>query len=631
MEIIWQEIYRRYVISKPLRYDCNYFHASPGIGKTYLFNQLSLKNKDDVPNIYANFQNKVQFVGITFNSDTTYTDTENELSFQHLFWSRVIYTEFIDHSIAWDSFFDAYIKMIKNDAISSDVCLQMLINKYKTKEMFVFLIDEITKISDKKRRDDVTSYICRLQDHNEPIKKLAIFSTLDPDIIQGKFTDESERAVKAITQLNLFSIKDSMNFLDKILDEKGIEIMEGYNKTDDFIKQRVLMFLSTLSSGHPRSLESFIIAIETALKSTSRIGIALKEIFKLALSYLNYPNLFSNIDIVNIACLGDNVNLNDKVFVESNTQTIYDLITRGVILASLNQVRMVAKNIEVPPKIPLLILYYWANLNCDKERIANILANIFKLSYDWTSDSFDEFHGHWETLFRTLNHNKKLYKSISIYNYYKNPKIVINKTGLLDQKIDLSNDLEIFSFGKEFKITDIDINKVYLPKDKQNSGFDSLIFVKVNKQMKKGKNTYFALFLQNKISDVDKNTSLVLSEIKKSIKNSKIFLNKRISKSDSVEIIPVYIFLSMRSIQEQLIKLNLPEVELKHKLNELENEMKVKNNLKSFLKKEDNIMILDESDLEKLYGVNLFQIPFYLRTSALSKDIVFRFKSNLRE
>ncbi len=50
---------------------------------------------------------------------------------------------------------------------------------------------------------------------------------------------------------------------------------------------------------------------------------------------------------------------------------------------------------------------------------------------------------------------------------------------------------------------------------------------------------------------------------------------------------------------------------------------KSKNNLKGLKfgidsKFKDNIMILDESDFENLYGINLVQIPNYLKTVALS-------------
>ncbi len=197
----------RYDEQNPERYVCYYFHASPGIGKTYLFNQVCLKNKDDIPNIYArtNFQDKVQFIGITFNSKTMYNElAEKDLSCSDIFWSRVIYAEFIDHSVSWNDFLEVYIIMKKDRAILSDVFFQMLINKYKSKEIFVFLIDEITKITIKQQMDSVRSYICQLQDQNEPIKALSIFSTLNPDIIHEKITHESLRSVKAITQLNLF-------------------------------------------------------------------------------------------------------------------------------------------------------------------------------------------------------------------------------------------------------------------------------------------------------------------------------------------------------------------------------------------------------------------------------------------
>ncbi len=620
MEKIWKEIQSRYNLNEPTRYTCNYFHASPGIGKTYLFNQLSFKYPDDIPNIYKDIQDEVQFVGITFNSNTSYKELfESKLSYLDVFWSRVIYAEFIDQSVTWGNFLEEYINMIKNDAISIDVFLQMLINKYKTKKMFVFLIDEITKITDSKLRDELRSYICELQDRNDKIKALAFFSTLDPTIISYQVAKTSERPVIAITQLSLFSIKNSILFLDKLFEDHKIELIIKSKTVSDVTKQRVLMYLSALSSGHPRTLESIVLAIEAELNSSSRSGFALQEVFKLTTRKFNYPDIFSNINIVKISCLGDDVKLDKYIDQDDEKLTIYDLITSGVFLASLDQNRLSAQHDKISPKIPLLLLYYWANKKYDQIRIAGILDNIFKLSYHWNSNSFDFFHAYWEMLFRSLNEGNSTYKSISIYNYYKKPKIVINKNDVLHLKIDLSTDLEIQYFDDKERVN-IDISNIYLPSDQLNAGFDSLIFVNANDNSKKRKRSYLALFFQNKISDLDTTTELKLTDIKNSINKSKTFLNNRIVKTGTIEIIPVFIFLSMRSIQKQLSKIYQPENE-EELLNDNSN---VQQYLNNHLKLNDNIMILDESDLEKLYGVNLFQIPNYLRTGILPKEIIIR-------
>ncbi len=134
-----------------------------------------------------------------------------------------------------------------------------------------------------------------------------------------------------------------------------------------------------------------------------------------------------------------------------------------------------------------------------------------------------------------------------------------------------------------------------------------------------------ALVFQNKISEVDKTTKLKYTEVMESIRKSKNNLNNKINSIDNFEIIPVFIFLSMRNIQPKLLKeykpANKSENNTENELgNELGDELKVDIDSKF----QDNIMILDESDLEHLYGINLFQIPNYLRTGALFKQVGFQ-------
>ncbi len=207
---------------------------------------------------------------------------------------------------------------------------------------------------------------------------------------------------------------------------------------------------------------------------------------------------------------------------------------------------------------------------------------------------------------------------------------------MLDLKIDLSTNLEIFCFERNSTFN-IDPNKVYLPKDRLNAGFDSLIFVNNNnknkKKKQKTKESYLALVFQNKISEVDKTTKLKYTEVMESIRKSKNNLNNKINSIDNFEIIPVFIFLCMRDIQPKLLKenksKNKPINKAKNKpTNKSENDLgdELGDGLRVDInsKFEDNIMILDESDLEKLYGINLFQIPNYLRTGALFKQVGFQ-------
>ncbi len=187
---IWKLIKNCFMDSASNRIPCYYFHASPGIGKTFLLKEISKKNIKDIPSFpdCPNIANKVEFIAISFNSITPYNETyESNSNHSDLVWSRIIFSQFIDKETSWNRFIVIYNIMKDQMVLNEDVLYKMLIKKYKTREMFVFLVDELTKILVDSLRNSVRSYLCEMQDRNTPIKALAIFSTLDPNSINDKY------------------------------------------------------------------------------------------------------------------------------------------------------------------------------------------------------------------------------------------------------------------------------------------------------------------------------------------------------------------------------------------------------------------------------------------------------------
>ncbi len=616
---IWEKLSYRFNIEDS-RFPTYFVHASPGMGKTFLLHELISMKKCDIPYYpkRKEFYDKVQFIGITFNSKTKYDhNIEKTLSIRDLFWSRVFYSEFVDQTaISWSEFLIKFVIMSNDDI----VFLKLLINKYKSKELFVFLIDDLTEITHKPSINHLVSSMQYFQNyHQTPIKISTIFATSDSDIMYPKDTINGSYN-RELTKLSLFSIKSSMSILANILNNKRIEIMMCDKIVNNDIKLHALIYLSTISSGHAKSLEYIIDAI---VSETNTGGVSLSSIFNLAADLYEYPEIFSNINVVKISCFGEKVKLRDLLIDDPEKRDVFDLVTNGVILDSLSS----RWEGETSPKISLLLMRKWAKLRYGKERIANILTNIFNLSNDSSHTSFEQFHGHWEMLYRSLNRGNTTYNSISINNFYKNPKLVVNKSGVFDTKVDLSNDLEIVYFEKK-DILNIDINKVFLPKEKNIASFDSLIFVNVtnNDGEKEGNESLLALFIQNIICDVDSNSGFKYNEVKKSITKSKKFLNEQIGNTGTLKIVPVFIFLRMCSVQEHLTKLYQSEDDSRHQRynNEYDDKYMAQQNFNNKKNHDDNIMILDENELEKLYGVNLFHIPGYLRLQVLYKEIEFQ-------
>ena len=500
-------IFERSVAKSPLFF----LHGTTGAGKSRVFYEFSNRFRNTPA--FSNLSKQMDFfpIAITFNSSTTLTNEETELAQENptiLVAIRVLYTLLLFCGIS-TSFrkFSASIrsdlndKLIYVDKINIGDILELFTQWIG--EKVLLLIDEplhllqITKIPEETFKGFVHD-ICALQDGNHGIA--VVFSTLKV----GIFNQSATSSGRPIRHVGLFplSIDEIAEVLLKHQPIKGKIALRENNGIELNVWAKTF---AALTAGHPRTLEFLIKALKTGtchsihdlllwivMEYTTMPFVKTQPyIFDLSvvipLAFSSYPTLPEEILNIPHSLFSDELKRIGEKFWSLKTEMIErpvdDLVSSGIL------------PLQDDTNIPVLssvTLRYWCSRKEVKDSLPVLAKNIENMiCYFYADgDSFEDYYAHWEIVMRLVRQQmSKIFptnashqwNSRRITEIYSSPYIKLEET-IEQLQFDFTIPLELEWFDEVKKLETIDtkelVSNIWIPKNTNNPGFDSLIFLR---------------------------------------------------------------------------------------------------------------------------------------------------------
>ena len=339
---------------------CYYIHGSPGMGKSYILQQLLKKNANDTKDVPEELVANTMFVALDLNNDIVNRIEGRSRDLAK--WDpslipllRVFHNEFLkDYS--WPVLIGNVISLSKSSPGAFGANSELMINTIRGlltvkcallgHKYIVPLVDELGKTRKlaAKWPGKFRSAICSWSDKGSSLYfvPLSLFSTLDRKLMLSERT-ESRRPVKAATTLPLFTLSESILYLEDQL--RCSFYFDGFPAD----RKQAVEFLAQVSGGHPRSLEYIAGRCNFAYKRpiadvVAEAGASLSAAYPVELWD----------DVIKLALLGNVLPLTYKV--PGTKETIESLINRGMLLGSLDNIVK-----KTQPVLPEMYLYWWSS------------------------------------------------------------------------------------------------------------------------------------------------------------------------------------------------------------------------------------------------------------------------------
>ena len=339
---------------------CYYIHGSPGMGKSYILQQLLKKNANDTKDVPEELVANTMFVALDLNNDIVNRIEGRSRDLAK--WDpslipllRVFHNEFLkDYS--WPVLIGNVISLSKSSPGAFGANSELMINTIRGlltvkcallgHKYIVPLVDELGKTRKlaAKWPGKFRSAICSWSDKGSSLYfvPLSLFSTLDRKLMLSERT-ESRRPVKAATTLPLFTLSESILYLEDQL--RCSFYFDGFPAD----RKQAVEFLAQVSGGHPRSLEYIAGRCNFAYKRpiadvVAEAGASLSAAYPVELWD----------DVIKLALLGNVLPLTYKV--PGTKETIESLINRGMLLGSLDN-----SDVGIWPVLPEMYLYWWSS------------------------------------------------------------------------------------------------------------------------------------------------------------------------------------------------------------------------------------------------------------------------------
>ena len=506
-----------------------YFHGSPGLGKTYLLREIFSKKVGDYPPEFEAEVKALKILVLDFNRSVcaeakVFKDDLKEHA--NLFvLSRLFYVTFANQdTLAWESFLRAVVELIRQGYSDTLTTLMKAHIKTITKDVrCVILVDELMKTFEvgDTFSEQVRSSICQWID--DGICNVILFSTLDASFITREVT-VSGRVVSSVTALPLLEHSHSITLLETNIDITFVDDEGCAVDRDVVFKQLALM-----SGGHPRSLEYIIDECNRHRDSVLQIDVML--VMKAAATKLcsacadtkDLKRLF--VYIMLARSVKKDAQLGDE-----NSETFESLVTRGVLIDSFQDI-----SDNFIPTVPELFLHKWLlksgndSLESDERRH---LDEILRLRSCFTAIKFEVFHSSWEKLMRHVRQSAPEYSRIPLNQLYHNT-LRDDATAAVSCPVDGQSILKdiLYNSNSNSKVI-LTPNVIYHPQSADNSGWDRLITMEafpLGAKSRSRKKFIIPVFIQNKISIDEADSTLSVSNIIQSNRHCKAFLQNRVS------------------------------------------------------------------------------------------------------
>lgn len=568
-----------------------FFHASPGVGKTFLLSQLySLENT------------RIHFFVADFNRNCCKDAASHNKEFlkdHELFvLFRLYYVECVDQSrLTWIGFMNKSLENLntsdKKESFKENIRKRLRSRVEQSGcTISVILVDEIQKTQAMCRgldgiefSNNCRSYLCQMADTNKDICNLVIFSSLDVAFMKEEVT-ASGRPMRSVCTLPLLSFDQTLNILNA--EVKCLFV----NEEDILVNHDVcLRQLADVCGGHARSIEYIVSACNNMRQGNRK---ELSAIIATASGDL----VAAHHQVKDLEILLKAIVLGKEVCTVHvvGDETYESLVNRGVLLNSLDGEGLS----EFVPMCPELFLHAWSqsvHVSLDMRRL---LRQILDLRGKFTRKRFENLHCSWEQLIR-LARPADRYRRIPLRDVY-----CVKQTDYNDEKrasenavscpVDASTKLSLIPYEKDANVK-VELNSILSPTDDYNVGWDRLIFYEAFPGKAIRKKFILPVFIQNKFSAAGASTRLTLATVNDSVDSCKKFLATKCSFEKCTLIPEKTKWFSLGSTSYQFVLVFIVKQEAHE-------------NTKS--KAPSNVIFCFEEDLKILYGKSLSGFVKYL-------------------
>jgi hypothetical protein len=499
-------------------------HGSAGCGKTYLLREIALKKPED---IVGRDVSNIKFIPISFNTKTSIIDDEMRLGTnlpeftcgQFFGIPRIIHSAFLRNSISFKVFMVDFLMKFSVDYICSSKMMKefdiLLKSKFPGKKI-VLLIDELSKLDAIENShkwptsEYVRNFYCTLMDGDAPMVSQCVFSSLS-FLKLGEIevlNTTSDRLVKNIGKLDMFSLKESKEIIQDFFRENGIEVVmsndgkvprtEKDQKFDEAVNR-----IYILSGGHPRTLDTLLQSILTFDKNKTSITTRNPAISDL-LSYIiskefRDSNKTSNSNFECVRCIFNAKAVRYEQNVPGLTITFDQAIKLGQLIGSNDYNDYV-------PYLPIINLWCWAkdNLNNDYKDVSFEIIRMMEVGVHFNPLLFEEFCYRRELVLSFFRQTQEEYKSITLDKLFRNglKPITTMRSDIFLTEVNAFSPLKLINYKELSGLSNIKCG-LLVPVNRQNRGFDYIIRYPVVSV-----DEYIDVYFQIKYSDENSTTKI---------------------------------------------------------------------------------------------------------------------------
>ena len=567
-----------------------FFHASPGMGKTFLLSQLYSLENTSIHFFVADF-NRNCCKEVASHNKEFLKDYELFVLF------RLYYVECVDQSRhTWIGFVNISLEKL-NTSNSKESFKEKIRKRLRSRveqsgcAISVILVDEIQKtqamcggLDGIEFSNNCRSYLCQMADTNKDICNLVIFSSLDVAFMIEEVS-ASGRPMSSVCTLPLLTFDQTLNILKAdvkclFVNEENIVV-----NRDACLKQ-----LTDVCGGHARSVEYIVSACNNMTHGNRK---ELSAIIATASGNLiaAYRPVTDLEILLKTILLGKEV---CKVHLVGD-ETYESLVNRGVLLNSLDS--------EGPskfvPMCPELFLHAWSQSVLVSLDMRCLLRQILDLRGKFIRKRFENLHCCWEQLIRLVR-PANCYQRILLRDVYCVKQTDYNHKKQASENavsclVDASTKLSMIPYEKDANLK-VELNSILYPTDDYNVGWDRLIFYEAFPCKAIRKKFTLPVFFQNKFSAAGASTRLTLATVNDSVVVCKKFLTSKCSFEKCTLIPEKTKWFSFGSASYQFVLVFI----VKQEVNETKSEAP------------SNVIFCFEEDLKLLYGKTLSGFVKYL-------------------
>ncbi|CAM9556996.1 unnamed protein product, partial [Chrysoparadoxa australica] len=511
IKALWDEAYyqtkdgMRYANRTPLIYT----QGSPGVGKTFILQELWRRDEKDMNRLSEPVRSWAQdatVYGIQFNGKTPLLTSErkvavaaamgDDLDMVHIS-LRMIYSEFVlgGDEIEWEDFLEAVLGDLGSGVLSRDwldvfTAWDLLAaRKASAQSGTVLLVDELGKLCEdpwSKTSDmarSARSRLCRLLDDRDGPDAL-IFTTLSSTFIAKERT--GSRRGRCSVPLGLLSNPELQALLERTIPD-----------TLQRLREQLASALALFSGGHARTA---VMLAELLDGLNPGDALALREVVQKVVAQwvLKFALVLDHgyyLAVARAAVLGHYVKLDQQVGSISGSApnlTWEDALASGHIVGSEGKWHVA---IPVVPGVNLAAFKMRPDDASDMagHNIASGIEELMKTIYGFSNDGkgLEQFHAAWECLIRLCRFER--HKKMSLAKLYVDgePDLCSSHAPLLKERmVDGTAPVtqKVFSSLEELRLpsdnTDNSSSKhsltgltqhVWVPTDLQQQGFDLVL------------------------------------------------------------------------------------------------------------------------------------------------------------